>query len=178
MAKPIFDISQPVTGQPLRVGQLYGSSSGLLLAEQTARFDGLSVIVCSDMANAEQVEQEIRFFSHRSPEIFRFPDLETLPYDQFSPHQDIISERLKCLASITRANNGLLILPISTLLQKVTPPEFIHARSLSLKIGDISEPTELREKLVHYGYRNVSQVEEHGEFVLRGSILDLFPHGQ
>ena len=177
MAKPIFNISQPVTGQPLRVGQLYGCSSGLLLAEQTARYDGLSVIVCSDMADAEKVEHEIRFFSHRSPEIFRFPDLETLPYDQFSPHQDIISERLKCLASITRASNGLLILPISTLLQKVTPPEFIHARSLSLKIGDISEPAELREKLVLYGYRNVSQVEEHGEFVLRGSILDLFPMG-
>ena len=177
MARAILNIPESAPGRPLRIGQLYGCSRSLLLAEQTASYDGLSVIVCSDMADAEQVEQEILFFSHRSPKIFRFPDLETLPYDQFSPHQDIISERLKCLASITRATDGLLILPISTLLQKVTPPEFIHARSLCLKIGDISEPAELREKLARYGYRNVSQVEEHGEFALRGSIMDLFPMG-
>ena len=177
MAKALLNIPESAPGHPLRIGQLYGCSRSLLLAEQTANYDGLSVIVCSDMADAEQVEQEILFFSHRSPKIFRFPDLETLPYDQFSPHQDIISERLKCLASISGATDGLLILPISTLLQKVTPPEFIHARSLCLKIGDISEPAELREKLAYYGYRNVSQVEEHGEFALRGSILDLFPMG-
>jgi len=129
------------------------------------------------MADAEQVEQEILFFSHRMPQIFRFPDLETLPYDQFSPHQDIISERIKCLATISEATTGLLILPISTLLQKITPPDFIRQRSLSLKVGDISEPAELRAKLVLYGYRAVSQVEEHGEFATRGSILDLFPMG-
>jgi transcription-repair coupling factor (superfamily II helicase) len=129
------------------------------------------------MADAEQVEQEILFFSHRMPQIFRFPDLETLPYDQFSPHQDIISERIKCLATISDATTGLLILPISTLLQKITPPDFIRQRSLSLKVGDISEPAELRAKLVLYGYRAVSQVEEHGEFATRGSILDLFPMG-
>ncbi|MCZ6797510.1 MAG: transcription-repair coupling factor [Gammaproteobacteria bacterium] len=177
MAKAILNLPESVPGQPLRIGQLYGCSRSLLLAEQIAAYAGLSVIVCSDMADAEQVEQEILFFSHRIPEIFRFPDLETLPYDQFSPHQDIISERLKCLASISDAGAGLLILPISTLLQKVTPPEFIRLRSLSLKIGDIIEPADLREKISHYGYRAVSQVNEHGEYAVRGSILDLFPMG-
>jgi len=177
MAQAILDIPQSKPGQPLRIGQLYGCSRSLLLAERVSAFAGLSVIVCSDMADAEQVEQEILFFSHRTPEILRFPDLETLPYDQFSPHQDIISERIKCLATLSNATAGLLILPISTLLQKVTPPEFIQQRSLSLKLGDISEPTELRGKLALYGYRAVSQVEEHGEFAARGSILDLFPMG-
>ena len=177
MAQAILNIPQSNKGQPLRIGQLYGCSRSLLLAEQVSAFPGLSVIVCSDMADAEQVEQEVGFFSHRIPEIYRFPDLETLPYDQFSPHQDIISERIKCLATISNATGGLLILPISTLLQKVTPPEFIQQRSLSLKVGDISDPTELRKRLTLYGYRTVSQVEEHGEFAARGSIMDLFPMG-
>ena len=177
MAQAILNIPQSSPGKPLRIGQLYGCSRSLLLAEQISAFPGVSVIVCSDMADAEQVEQEILFFSHRMPQIFRFPDLETLPYDQFSPHQDIISERIKCLATISDATTGLLILPISTLLQKITPPDFIRQRSLSLKVGDISEPAELRAKMVLYGYRAVSQVEEHGEFATRGSILDLFPMG-
>ncbi len=177
MARAILNIPRSHRGQPLHVGQLYGCSRSLLLAEQVAAYPGLSVIVCCDMADAEQVEQEIRFFSHRVPNIFHFPDLETLPYDQFSPHQDIISERIKCLATLSNVTAGLLILPISTLLQKVTPPEFIQQRSLALKVGDISEPAELRRKMTLYGYRAVSQVEEHGEFAARGSILDLFPMG-
>ncbi|MEE8364759.1 MAG: transcription-repair coupling factor [Gammaproteobacteria bacterium] len=177
MPKALLNIPAATPGHPLHLGQLYGASRSLMLAEQIASHAGLSVIVCSDMADADQIEQEVLFFSHRKPKIFRFPDLETLPYDQFSTHQDIISERIKCLASISSATQGLLILPISTLLQKVAPPEFIHQRSLYLKIGDRIEPTDLRAKLTHYGYRAVSQVEEHGEFATRGSILDLFPMG-
>ncbi len=167
----------PSTAPKLRVGQLYGSSRSLLLSEQVARHQGLSVIVCCDMTDAEQLEQEIRFFSAEHPRIYRFPDLETLPYDQFSPHQDIVSERIKCLASIADAQSGILILPVSTLLQKIAPADFIHQRSLILQLGDRLDPVALREKLSLYGYRAVAQVEEHGEFSARGSILDLFPMG-
>ena len=167
----------PSTAPTLRVGQLYGSSRSLLLSEQVARHQGLSVIVCCDMTDAEQLEQEIRFFSSEHPRIYRFPDLETLPYDQFSPHQDIVSERIKCLASIADARSGILILPVSTLLQKIAPADFIHQRSLILQLGDRLDPVALREKLSLYGYRAVAQVEEHGEFSARGSILDLFPMG-
>jgi len=160
-----------------RVGQLYGSSRSLFLSEQIANHAGLSVIVCCDMADAEQLEQEVRFFSHERPRIYRFPDLETLPYDQFSPHQDIISERIRCLASITTASAGVLILPVSTLLQKIAPPPFIQQRSLQLEVGDQVSMGSLRDSLGRYGYRAVAQVEEHGEFSVRGSILDLFPMG-
>ncbi len=177
MPTQFLQIPAPSTAQPLRVGQLYGSSRSLLLCEQVARHEGLSVIVCCDMTDAEQLEQEIRFFSLQQPRIYRFPDLETLPYDQFSPHQDIVSERIKCLASIADAKSGILILPVSTLLQKIAPAEFIHQRSLILQIGDRLDPVALREKLSLYGYRAVAQVEEHGEFSARGSILDLFPMG-
>ena len=123
----------PTDALPLRVGQLYGSSRSLLLSEQIAEHLGLSVIVCCDMTDAEQLEQEIRFFSPEPPRVYRFPDLETLPYDQFSPHQDIVSERIKCLASIADAKSGILILPVTTLLQKIAPPDFIHQRSLMLQ---------------------------------------------
>ncbi len=177
MPKALLNIPAATPGQPLLLGQLYGASRSLMLAEQIATHAGLSVIVSSDMADADQIEQEVMFFSQQKPKTFRFPDLETLAYDQFSPHQDIISERIKCLASIPSATHGLLILPIGTLLQKVPPPEFIHQRSLFLKIGDRIEPTDLRAKLAHYGYRAVAQVEEHGEYATRGSILDLFPMG-
>ncbi len=162
---------------PLRVGQLYGSSRSLFLSEQIANHAGLSVVVCCDMADAEQLEQEVRFFSAESLRIYRFPDLETLPYDQFSPHQDIISERIRCLASIASATEGVLFLPVSTLLQKIAPSQFIQQRSLQLEVGDLIAMGALRDSLSRYGYRSVSQVEEHGEFSVRGSILDLFPMG-
>ena len=177
MPTHFLQIPAPSTAQPLRVGQLYGSSRSLLLCEQISRHEGLSVIVCCDMTDAEQLEQEIRFFSLEQPRIYRFPDLETLPYDQFSPHQDIVSERIKCLASIADARSGILILSVSTLLQKISPADFIHQRSLMLQTGDRLNPVALREKLGLYGYRAVAQVEEHGEFSVRGSILDLFPMG-
>ena len=177
MPTPFLETPAPEPAQPLRVGQLYGSSRSLFLCEQVEAHPGLSVIVCCDMTDAEQLEQEIRFFSREAPRIYRFPDLETLPYDQFSPHQDIISERIRCLASISKASDGILILPVSTLLQKISPPEFIHQRSLNLQPGDRVAMTALREDLGRYGYRAVAQVEEHGEFSVRGSLLDLFPMG-
>jgi len=173
----ILDIPASGGTPVLRVGQLYGSSRSLFLSEQIANHSGLSVIVCCDMADAEQLEQEVRFFSPEQPRIYRFPDLETLPYDQFSPHQDIISERIRCLASITTATEGVLILPVSTLLQKIAPLQFIQQRSLQLEVGDQIAMGSLRESLGRYGYRAVAQVEEHGEFSVRGSILDLFPMG-
>ena len=177
MSKALLNAPLPSPGTPVHIGQLYGSSRSLMLSEQIASHRGLSVIVCSDMADADQLEQEISFFSHNALEIYRFPDLETLPYDQFSPHQDIISERIKCLANISSATKGILTLPVSTLLQKVSPSEFIHQRSFSLKIGDEIALDNLQTQLVQYGYRSVSQVEEHGEFATRGSIIDLYPMG-
>lgn len=83
-----------------QIGQLYGSCSSLLLNEQISKHDGLSIIVTNDMLEAEQIEKELSFFGH-SNEIFHLPDLETLPYDVFSPHQDIISERLSTLYKLT-----------------------------------------------------------------------------
>ena len=177
MPNSLLATAVPQVARPLRAGQLYGSSRSLFLAEQILAHDGLSVVVCGDMADAEQLEQEIRFFCPQTPQLYRFPDLETLPYDQFSPHQDIVSERIRALASLPGVSTGVLLLPVATLLQKVAPPDFIRQRSLSLTTGERLGLTNLRERLVSYGYQATGQVEQHGEFSARGSILDLFPMG-
>ena len=174
----MLDRPIPAAGTIQKTGQLYGASRSLFLSRQIRQFKGLSVIVTNDMADAEQLEKEIRFFRDDQLKLLHFPDLETLPYDNFSPHQDIISDRLRCLAELPQiSSRSVLLLSISTLLQKVSPTEFISGRAFSLKTGDILELDAFKLRLIQHAYQPVSQVEQHGEFVLRGSILDLFPMG-
>ena len=168
----------PEISQRLKTGQLYGASRSLFVTQQIRQFKGLSVIVTHDMADAEQLEREIKFFRDGALTILQFPDLETLPYDNFSPHQDIISKRLRCLATLPQIDSrAVLFLSISTLLQKVSPCDYISQRSLSIKVGDRMSLTAFKQRLTEQAYQNVSQVEQHGEFASRGSILDLFPMG-
>ena len=168
----------PSKGQLLRTGQLYGASRSLFVSQQIKQFKGLTVVVTHDMADAEQLEREIRFFRDGHLDLLHFPDLETLPYDNFSPHQDIISERLRCLASLPRIHSrAVLFLSISTLLQLVSPVDYISARALSIRTGDKLDMTLFKQRLTEQAYQLVSQVEQHGEFAARGSIIDLYPMG-
>ena len=161
-----------------KTGQLYGCSRSLFLARQIRQFRGLSVIVTHDMAEAEQLEKEIRFFRDGELNLFHFPDLETLAYDQFSPHQDIISERLRSLARLPDLKKrSVLFLSIGTLIQKVSPKDFLQQRSLIIKTGECLDLTRFKQQLVEQAYQPVAQVEQHGEFATRGSIIDLFPMG-
>ena len=161
-----------------KTGQLYGSSRSLFLAQQIRQFKGLSVVVTADMAEAEQLEKEINFFREERLNVLHFPDLETLPYDHFSPHQDIISERLRCLSLLPGSSGrALLFISIGTLLQKLAPRQYIASRSLSLSTGDHINLESFRKQLNQQAYQTVSQVEQHGEFTVRGSIIDLFPMG-
>ncbi|MCP4076546.1 MAG: transcription-repair coupling factor [Gammaproteobacteria bacterium] len=161
-----------------KTGQLYGASRSLFVAQQIKQFKGLSVVVTHDMAEAEQLEKEIRFFRDGQLSLLNFPDLETLPYDNFSPHQDIISDRLHCLATLPQlSGRAVLFLSIGTLLQKISPADYISSRSFSLKTGDILDLTAFKIRLTEQAYQSVSQVEQHGEFTVRGSIIDLFPMG-
>ncbi len=168
----------PARAESHKTGQLYGSSRSLFLARQIKQFKGLSVIVTNDMADAEQLEKEIRFFRDGELNLLHFPDLETLAYDQFSPHQDIISERLRCLARLPQCSTrSVLFLSIGTLLQKVSPLDYISQRALQLKTGDRQDLTLFKQQLAEQAYQSVAQVEQHGEFATRGSIIDLFPMG-
>ncbi len=135
----------------------------------------LCVIITPDSQIATRLERELLAFGDIP--VYLFPDWETLPYDHFSPHQDIVSERLKLLAKLSTLNQGIVILPISTLIQKLPPTQFISSLSFQLSIKQKLDTALFKAKLIHNGYHFVSQVMEHGEFAIRGAIIDVFPMG-
>lgn len=138
---------------------------------------GPMLIIADDTQTAVQLEQDLRFFTDEHTEVLLLPDWETLPYDSFSPHQDIVSQRITTLFNLPRMRNGLLIVPISTLMQRIAPPGFLNAHSLILDVGQALPLEATRRQLEQSGYQCVDTVMNHGEFALRGSILDIFPMG-
>jgi transcription-repair coupling factor (superfamily II helicase) len=161
----------------LHWGQLYGDSDALAIASAAERFKGMLLVITPDSQTAAHLVDEIRFYSKAGSDIHQFPDWETLPYDVFSPHQDIISERLETLYQLPGTKDGVLVVPITTLLQRVAPSSFLQANSLVINKNDPLDPTVMRQGLEQAGYQCVSQVMEHGEYALRGSILDIYPMG-
>lgn len=159
-------------------GNLLGSSVGLAISQAAKQHPGLSVIITPDSLVAQRIEAELKFFNaDTSLEILNFPDWETLPYDHFSPHQDIVAERLQTLFRLPSLTKGILLAPITTLMQRLAPQDYITANTFILDLGDKLDTEQLRFRLGQSGYRCVSQVMEHGEFAIRGSIIDLFPAG-
>ncbi|MEX1220586.1 MAG: transcription-repair coupling factor [Idiomarina sp.] len=157
---------------------LHGSSAALALAEVIKQHPHLVLIVTPDAPQAHRLEHEIRYFcpDYRD-HIMVFPDWETLPYDNFSPHQDIISERLSVLAKLPQTQRGALIVSLNTLLHRIAPTDYISGQALQLSAGQQLDIHALRTRLERAGYRAVNQVMEHGEFCARGSLLDVFPMG-
>ncbi len=161
-------------------GQLHGSSLTLALAEYCQKTPGIKLLIAQDNLSANQLQEELNFFlnpNHSPQELLFFPDWETLPYDQFSPHQDIISERLYTLSRIQHAVNAIVITSASTLMHRLCPPEFLNHHALMLKEGQKLDLAAFRNQLQQSGYHCVNKVLEHGEFVLRGSIIDVYPMG-
>ena len=159
-------------------GRLYGNSTGLPIFTAAEQYDGLIVVITPDSQHANRLETELNFYAAGSQiNIFQLPDWETLPYDLFSPHQDIISQRLETLYHLPELKKGILIVPVATFMQRLMPNSYLRANSLILETGDQLQPEEMRRKLEQAGYNCVSQVMEHGEFAIRGSLIDLFPMG-
>ncbi|NOX08810.1 MAG: transcription-repair coupling factor [Gammaproteobacteria bacterium] len=158
---------------------LAGDSSRLAIARAIEQHPGPVMIICPDMQQVEQLQRELRFFiSAPDHEVIGFPDWETLPYDRFSPHQDIISNRLETLYRLPEFNKGVMVVPIATCMQRIAPRRYLEAHSLILKIGDSLSMDVMRARMQQAGYQCVSQVMEHGEFAIRGSLLDLYPMGR
>jgi len=166
-------------GQPSYFGQLYGSALGLLIANAAKKHKGLLLVATNDMNEALRLETELRFYLGNNTDypILAFPDWETLPYDVFSPHQDIVSQRLETLFRLPNTRHGILLAPVTMLMQRLAPRSFLQGNTFILEAGSKLDLTEMRERLTSAGYRCVPQVMEHGEFAVRGSILDLFPSG-
>ena len=157
---------------------LAGDSLPLAIAAAARQHSSLVVVITPDMQSAELLQEQVAFFLGRQAlPVTTFPDWETLPYDNFSPHPDIVSERLAALYSLPEQHRGLLIVSALTLLQRLPPRDYVYQNSLMLKTGDTLKLDDMRMRLESAGYRCVSQVMEHGEFAVRGSLLDLYPMG-
>jgi len=159
------------------VGRLIGASTALAaaeLAEATAR---TVVLLAANPRQADQLEAEIRYFARPGLALTHFVEWETLPYDSFSPHQDIVSQRLAVLAKLPSQSGGIVIVSAPTLLQRLPPLSYVAARSIRLATGARLNRDAFVESLSASGYLRVPQVEEHGEFAVRGALLDLFPMG-
>lgn len=163
-------------GDKLRFGNLQGSSLALAISQITKKSRKPILVITADNLAANRLEEELNFFIPEL-EVFTFPDWETLPYDNFSPHQDLISQRLLTLSRLPTLSEGILIVPITTLMQRIAPKHFLEGNSFHFTRGDKINLDEMRRRLEHSGYRCVTQAMEHGEFAVRGSILDLFPTG-
>ncbi len=161
----------------VRWGQLYGSATSLWLAEAARRASGPMLVVAADARQAGRLEDELRFFSAPGTYIENFPDWETLPYDLFSPHPDIVSQRLRMLSVLPRLSRGIVIVDLETLLQRLAPQTYIDAHAFDLSVGEKLDVTVFRDRLAGAGYVSSSQVMAPGEFAVRGSLIDLFPMG-
>ncbi|MCI0590391.1 MAG: DEAD/DEAH box helicase, partial [Gammaproteobacteria bacterium] len=137
------------------------------------------VLVTPDSLTANRIQSELQFFnsSNDALPILSFPDWETLPYDQFSPYRDIVSERIATLTRLPLLTSGILVVPVTTLMHRVAPREYIDANSLLVSVGDRLEIDRFRYRISSGGYSGVSQVMEHGDFAVRGSLIDIFPMG-
>ncbi|MBA4151413.1 MAG: transcription-repair coupling factor, partial [Acinetobacter sp.] len=126
-----------------------------------------------------QLEEALTFFLGEDANfpLWHFPDWETLPYDQFSPHQDIISTRLQVLSQLPTAKRGILVVPITTAAHRLAPRDWLLGQAIELKCGQKLTLDDTRTQLEAAGYRAVNTVYEHGEFAVRGSLIDLFPMG-
>lgn len=164
-------------GDRKHIGQVHGAAAGFIVADAAQQFDGVTLVITNDTNQANRLYDEVRFFNAGTQEILSFPDWETLPYDTFSPHQDIISERISTLNRLPNLKRGILIVPLSTLMHRTAPADFIAGNCFDLKLGESINIDVLRKQLSDAGYHAVDTVLEHGEFALRGSIIDLFPTG-
>lgn len=161
----------------------FGSATSLALANAAANSDGPLLLICQDNESADQFKRELRYFCSKLPgrsdplPVFSLPDWETLPYDNFSPHQDIVSDRLSTLYHLPELQRGIVVTSIGSLMHRLPPQRYIRANSLELSVGQELSIQDMRAQLVDAGYQAVDSVFEHGEFAVRGSILDIYPMG-
>ena len=161
----------------LRWHQLYGSAAALALAEATQLDRRLYVVIADAARELERLTAELRFFVGEPLPLLTLPDWEVLPYDLFSPHPDITSERLRTLFELPRIHHGCLVVAADTLMQRLPPKNYVQGRAFELSVGAAIALEPFRQRLIEAGYASVSQVVSPGEFAVRGSLLDVFPMG-
>ncbi|MGE8558671.1 MAG: transcription-repair coupling factor [Acinetobacter sp.] len=168
-----LNLQQLKAGEKRWVGNLQGSSAALLFKEIATQNKQLFIVIARNNQHLGQLESELEFYGIK-PTIF--PDWEILPYDRLSPHQDIVSERLSILSNMPK--QGVLLLSASTLVQRVAPTSWVLGEHFDIKVGQKFELEQQKLRLIQAGYHLVDTVYDHGEFAVRGSIMDIYASGQ
>ena len=163
-------------GQKTYWGSLYGSADALALVEYAQQQSQVILLIANDIAHLDILYKSLNFYND-TLDILKFDNWEVLPYDQFSPHPDITSNRLSTLSKLKKLKKGIVVTTLETLFSYLCPIEFSEKFSFDLKIGNDINPALLSEKLLKIGYNRVTTVMEHGEFNIRGSLIDLYPMG-
>ncbi|MFM7332234.1 MAG: transcription-repair coupling factor [Brachymonas sp.] len=181
-----MDLPKLLPGQRYTLPRPVSSSDALMLGEFAAlqqRHGRITAIVCADAADAQRLQDEMAFFQPSLRGVM-FPDWETLPYDTFSPHQDLISERLATLWRILQSKDrthpeavDLLFIPATTALYRIAPPSFLAATTFHFKQKQKLDEAKFKAQLTLAGYAHVTQVVSPGEYAVRGGLIDLFPMG-
>lgn len=162
----------------MRWGSLSGAGLALALIQAATEHTAPILLLTPDNLTVHRLSEELHFFTHDSTlPLLTLPDWETLPYDHFSPHQDIVSQRLLTLTKLPTLTQGIIIASINTVMQRLCPVNFLTAFLFHFNMGDRFEREKMKTTLIEAGYRSVGQVMEHGEFTTRGSLFDLFPMG-
>ena len=156
---------------------LPGAAETHAIAGVSSSHEGMILVIAADTLGAERLHDELQFFLGSDKTILHLPDWETLIYDAFSPHQDIISERLDVLNQLAILESGIVVIPATTLSQRMAPAQFILGSSLVLAKGQKFDIPQMRRRLQGAAYRSVETVYEHGEYAVRGAIMDIFPMG-
>ena len=170
---PLFQL--PAPGQRTSTALLHGSSDAPALAALAARARPLLVLTESAW-QAQRLLQEIPFFAPQL-RVHMLPDWETLPYDHFSPHHDLVSERLATLCQMVRGDFDIALVPVTTALYRMAPVDFITANTFYFRQGAKLGAEALRHQLTLAGYNHVTQVVAPGEYSFRGGLIDLYPMG-
>jgi len=161
----------------VRWGQLYGAALALKIAEAAQQLDTPMLVLASNARELNRLGDELRVFLPKELELLEFPAWETLPYDLFAPHPDIISQRLSTLSRLPTLQRGIVLIDIETAMQRLAPRSYIDAHAFNIAVGNRIDLKTFRIQLASAGYANASQVMAPGEFAIRGSLLDLFPMG-
>lgn len=166
-------------GQRFAFDGTHGSADALAIARyHTAHRQDvpLLAVMCANAVDAQRLSQELAYFAPDA-RVRLLPDWETLPYDTFSPHQDLVSERLATLHDLGEGRCDILLVPATTALYRMPPASFMAAYTFSFAQGERLDEAKLKAQLTLAGYEHVSQVVRPGEYCVRGSLIDLFPMG-
>ncbi|MCC6596069.1 MAG: transcription-repair coupling factor, partial [Rhodanobacteraceae bacterium] len=178
MASPLIQLPLPASSKQRRYWvEPHGSALALALAQAGRDHASLVVVVTRDTHAAHELEAEIAVFAGSDTEVLQFPDWETLPWDLFSPHAEIVSQRVATLYRLPTLRRGVLVVPVATLMQRLAPRSYVAGSSLILRVGERLDLGSEQRRLAAAGYRNVPQVNEPGDFAIRGALLDLYPMG-